>query len=175
MRFTLIDQIIELEPGVKITAVKNVSLAEEYLQDHFPKFPVLPGVLMLEAMVQSCAWLLRVSEDFAHSMVLLKEARNIKFADFVAPGHSLSVAAQLMRQDERLAQFKVQGTVDGLKVVSGRLVLERYNLADTNPDEAAIDMHVKHDQRKLLSLLYPGNVSHQAAVPVNDLSTAGKP
>ncbi len=172
MRFTLIDQIVELEPGVKITAVKNVSLSEEYLQDHFPKFPVLPGVLMLEALVQSCAWLLRVSEDFAHSMVLLKEARNIKFADFVAPGHSLSVTAKIMRQDERLAQFKVQGTVDGLQVVSGRLVLERYNLADTDPNEAATDLHVKHDLRKLLSMLYPENVSHQAAAHADDLSTA---
>ena len=175
MRFTLIDRIVELKPGEKITAVKNVSLAEEYLQDHFPKFPVLPGVLMLEAMTQACAWLLRVSEDFAHSMVLLKEARNIKFADFVAPGQLLSVAAELTRQDERLAQFKVQGTVDGEQVVSGRLVLERFNLADTDPDEAATDIHVKHELRILFSLLYPGSVSQQAAARVDDLSTAGKP
>ena len=65
MRFTLIDQITLLEPDKKIEAVKNVTLSEEYLQDHFPRFPVLPGVLMLEALTQASAWLIRVSEDFA--------------------------------------------------------------------------------------------------------------
>ena len=53
MRFTLIDRITELKPGVSITAVKGLTLAEEYLQDHFPRFPVMPGVLMLEAMFQA--------------------------------------------------------------------------------------------------------------------------
>ena len=57
MRFTLVDRIVALEPGKTITAVKNLSLAEEYLADHFPGFPVLPGVLMLEAMTQAAAWL----------------------------------------------------------------------------------------------------------------------
>ena len=174
MRFTLIDRIVELKPGEKITAVKNVSLAEEYLQDHFPKFPVLPGVLMLEAMTQACAWLIRVSEDFAHSMVLLKEARNVKYANFVAPGHMLLVTAELIRQDERLTQFKVLGTVDGEQVVSARLVLERFNLADNHPDEAATDNHVKHDLRKLLKLLYSGDISDKANAQTDDLSTAGK-
>ena len=57
MRFTLVDRILELQAGQEITAVKNLSLAEEYLADHFPLFPVLPGVLMLEAMTQAGAWL----------------------------------------------------------------------------------------------------------------------
>ena len=59
MRFTLIDRILTLEPGRSITAIKNVSLAEEYLADHFPGFPVLPGVLMIAAMVPAVSWLLR--------------------------------------------------------------------------------------------------------------------
>ena len=50
MRFNLIDRITELNEGQSITAVKGLSLAEEYLKDHFPRFPVMPGVLMLEAM-----------------------------------------------------------------------------------------------------------------------------
>ena len=66
------------------SAVKNVTLTEEYLADHFPEFPVLPGVFMLEAATQAGAWLLRLSENFAHSIISLKEARNIKYADFVA-------------------------------------------------------------------------------------------
>ena len=64
MRFVLIDRIQEIVPGQSLTAVKNLSLAEEYLADHFPGFPVMPGVLMLEAMTQSAAWLVRSTEDF---------------------------------------------------------------------------------------------------------------
>ncbi|HWC90817.1 MAG TPA: beta-hydroxyacyl-ACP dehydratase, partial [Pirellulales bacterium] len=78
--------MIDLQPGVRITTIKSLSLAEEYLADHFPRFPVMPGVLMLESLTQTGAWLVRASEDFAHSMVLLKEARNVKFANFVVPG-----------------------------------------------------------------------------------------
>jgi len=78
MYFSLIDKIDSLEPGKRIVATKSLSLAEEYLQDHFPNFPVMPGVLMLEALTQASAWLIRVSEDFSHSIVVLKEARNVK-------------------------------------------------------------------------------------------------
>ena len=53
MRFTLLDRVVAIEPGKSITAIKTVSLAEEYLADHFPRFPVLPGVFMLEALTQA--------------------------------------------------------------------------------------------------------------------------
>lgn len=155
MRFTLIDRIVEVELGARITAEKSVTLSEEYLQDHFPLFPVLPGVFMLEAAAQASAWLIRLTEDFQHSMVLLTEASNIKYANFVAPGHVLSVTTEITRQDERQTKFKMRGTVDGKPTVSGRLVLERFNLADTNPADVAIDRHVIREHRKLLALIYP--------------------
>ena len=91
MRFTLIDQIVSLEPGDTITAVKSPTLSEDYSKDHFPLFPVMPGVLMLEAMYQTAAWLVRKTDDFSHSMVLLKEARTVKYAGFVRPGQMLRV------------------------------------------------------------------------------------
>ena len=81
----------EDEAGRKITSVKLLTLAEEYLQDHFPSYPVLPGVMMLEALTQASAWLIRASEDFAHSVVELKEARNVKYGNFVEPGQVLGV------------------------------------------------------------------------------------
>ena len=84
MRFWLLDKIRSYKPEVELSAVKNVTMTEEYLADHFPEFPVLPGVFMLEAATQAAAWLLRLSENFAHSIISLKEARNIKYADFVA-------------------------------------------------------------------------------------------
>lgn len=157
MRFTLLDRITELEPGAKITATKNLSLAEEYLADHFPGFPVMPGVLMLEALTQASAWLIRASEDFAHSMVVLKEARNIKYSNFVEPGQTLVVTAEIIGQDERQVRLKGQGTVDGAVTVSGRLVLERYNLADESADRGLNDAVVIHQLRELFGNLYqPG-------------------
>ena len=56
MKFCLVDRIESIEPGKRIVCIKALSLAEEYLADHFPAFPVLPGVLMLEALTQSAAW-----------------------------------------------------------------------------------------------------------------------
>jgi 3-hydroxymyristoyl/3-hydroxydecanoyl-(acyl carrier protein) dehydratase len=103
MRFSLLDRVLEIEPGRSITAVKAVTLSEEYLADHFPRFPVLPGVLMLEAMTQAAAWTIRLGEDFAHSIVVLRAARNVKYGDFVEPGKTLTVTAD--EADMRLDRF----------------------------------------------------------------------
>src|SRR6476646_11399745 len=111
MRFLLIDRIIDLQHGQSLVAVKNLSLAEEYLADHFPGFPVMPGVLMLEAMTQAAAWLIRESEDFAHSTVILKEARNVKYGNFVEPGQTLTITAEILGQDEHEVKIKAQGSV----------------------------------------------------------------
>lgn len=143
MRFWLLDAIRSYEPGVQLTAVKNVALTEEYLADHFPEFPVLPGVFMLEAATQAGAWLIRLSEDFAHSIITLKEAKNIKYADFVPPGNTLLITVDIIKQDERLTTMKVQGQVEDRTTLSGRLVLERRNLADDDPEMATIDAQLK--------------------------------
>jgi 3-hydroxyacyl-[acyl-carrier-protein] dehydratase len=148
MRFSLIDRVDELEPGRHIAARKNLTMAEEYLADHFPGFPVMPGVLMLEAMTQAGAWLIRASEDFAHSIVVLKEARNVKYGNFVEPGQTLHVTAEIIKQDERTTTLKAQGTVDGSTSVSARLVLERYNLADVEPNRAEADAVVRGQLRE---------------------------
>ena len=66
---------------------------------------------MLEAATQAGAWLLRLSEDFAHSIISLKEAKNVKYADFVPPGQTLEVTVSIIKKDERLATFKVEGQV----------------------------------------------------------------
>ena len=145
MRFTLIDRIVDLQPGRSITAVKSLSLAEEYLEDHFPLFPVMPGVLMLEAMTQTCAWLIRVGEDFCHSHVVLREARNVKYADFVEPGQTLTITADLVEQEERFTRLRVKGLVEGKSAVVARLVMTRYNLADDNPERASLDKYtIRH-------------------------------
>ncbi|MFN3149065.1 3-hydroxyacyl-ACP dehydratase FabZ family protein [Bremerella sp.] len=153
MKFSLIDQISEIHPGERISAIKCLSLAEEYLQDHFPRFPVMPGVLMLEAMTQTGAWLVRVTNNFSHSLTVLKEARNVKYGNFVEPGEMLVVKAELVKMDGNLASLKVSGEVAGNVAVSSRIVLESYNSSGT--DEPNItDINAIRQLKQQYDLLY---------------------
>jgi 3-hydroxyacyl-[acyl-carrier-protein] dehydratase len=153
MRFWLLDKIRSYQPDVELTAIKNVTLTEEYLADHFPEFPVLPGVFMLEAATQAGGWLLRLSENFAHSIITLREARNIKYANFARPGQTLEVTVSVVKKDDRLCTLKVEGQIDGRVNITGRLVLERYNLRDRDPELAEIDQKINSNFRRIHKLL----------------------
>lgn len=153
MRFCLLDRIVELEPGVRVTAIKRLRPDEDYLKDHFPRFPVMPGVLMLEAMTQASAWLIRATEDFRHSIVVLKEARNIKYGSFVEPGQTLRISAEIIDQDDRETRLKTQGLVGDQSTVSARLTLVRYNLADTDPAKADNDAVIIKDLKSQFAQL----------------------
>ena len=162
MRFTLIDKILELTPGKSITGVKNLSLAEEYLQDHFPGFPVLPGVLMIEALVQAGAWLMRHDDNFQHSTILLKQARGVKFSNFVSPGNALIVKVDMKSQEGNTWTLQGAGTVNGASAVSAKLTLERFNLADQNPDLKGSDEYQIRKARELFGELYRPTASSVA-------------
>jgi 3-hydroxyacyl-[acyl-carrier-protein] dehydratase len=155
MHFSLIDRIETLEVGKEITATKCLTMAEEYLGDHFPKFPVMPGVLMLEALTQASAWLIRVGEDFAHSMVVLKEARNVKYGRFVQPGEMLTVTASIIDQTDSETTLKAVGSLEGKNTLRAKLTLRRYNLADVDPQKAIVDRQVTETLREQLKLLQP--------------------
>ena len=135
MRFCLIDRITHVEPGTRLIALKGLSLSEEYLADHFPAAPVMPGVMMLQTLVEASSWLVRASEDFAHSVVVLKEARSVKYASFVEPGSILQITTEVIGQDQRMTKLKAQGTVNEAVAVSARLVLERFNLQEADPSQ----------------------------------------
>src|SRR5215470_8852621 len=126
MRFQLLDRIVNVEPGRSIRMVKNLTLGEEYLADHFPSFPVMPGVLMLQTLVEAGAWLLRISDDFRHSVIVLREAKNVKYGNFMEPGRSLVVTAELSEAEGPLATFKGKGEMDGTSTASAKMVLGRY-------------------------------------------------
>jgi 3-hydroxymyristoyl/3-hydroxydecanoyl-(acyl carrier protein) dehydratases len=158
MRFFLIDKIEELVPGKKLVATKNLSLAEEYLREHFPLTPIMPGVLMMEAMTQAAAWLIRASEGFRHSLVLLKEANNVKYGKFVEPGDSLRIEAQILREEGCLTTVKVTASVQDRVAVSARLTLARSNLADTQPELAEIDQKILQEVRNWFRLLLPRGI-----------------
>jgi len=156
MRFCLVDRVLSVVPGESIQTVKQVSLAEEYLQDHFPGFAVFPGVLMVECMVQSCAWLSRVTDEFAFSTVLLRQARAVRFNNFLKPGESLLVTATLKSSGAGEAEFMVSGTVNGQSAVSGRLLLLKQNLAERNPQLADNDERLRAAMRDLWGQLWAG-------------------
>ena len=120
MKFNLVDRIEHLSDE-RIVAVKYVSLAEEYLADHFPTFPVLPGVMMLEALTQAAGWLMHHRTGFGCSMAVLKEARNVKYGRFVAPGGALRVEVELTKPTDAGAAFKASGTVDDAQAVQARI------------------------------------------------------
>jgi 3-hydroxyacyl-[acyl-carrier-protein] dehydratase len=150
LKFNLIDRIEHLS-AERIVAVKYVSLAEEYLADHFPTFPVLPGVMMLEAMTQAAAWLLHQRSNFAKSMAVLKEAKNVKYGTFVAPGQSLRVEVDLNKATDSGATFKTAGYTgnENSLAVQARIELSYFNLAEKQPELSGIDERlIQHNKAR---------------------------
>jgi 3-hydroxyacyl-[acyl-carrier-protein] dehydratase len=116
----------------------------------------MPGVLMLQTLVEAGAWLLRLSEDFRHSVVVLREAKNVKYGTFMEPGRQMAVEVELIARDGETATLKGRGEVGGASTVSGRLVVGCYNLRDRNPDLAPVDERIVGQLRGLAVLLRGG-------------------
>jgi 3-hydroxyacyl-[acyl-carrier-protein] dehydratase len=140
MRFNLVDRVHEWEPGKRLAASKVLTLGEEYLADHFPTFPVMPGVLMLQAVAEASAWLWRVTTEFRHTVIVLREVKNVKYGTFMPPGHTLELATELVKADDSTATFRGKGNVHGGgQTVSGQIVLTGYNVRDRLPESAGAD------------------------------------
>lgn len=170
MRFSQLDRIISLEKGVSISAVKCLSLSEDYLEDHFPRFPVMPGVLMVESLFQASMWLVRASHDFSYSSVVLRETKSMKFQGFVQPGDSLLVNATIKSTKDSITNLKVSGTVNDRPAVSGRIVVEAYNLNEREGVDSAIDEYMIYkfrvNFRRLCNQLDPQQLSKMAEDPM---------
>lgn len=129
MHFTLVDRFTELT-DTSAVALKNVTAAEEYLQDHFPGFPVLPGVFMVEALTQAAR---AVLERRGQPRMVLGEVKALRYGSFVRPGETLRVEVSLEKtRDDGSAVFKAQGLVlrpaagpdaPSETAVAGRLIL----------------------------------------------------
>jgi len=94
MRWIWIDKFVEFESGRRAVTVKNVTLAEEHLHDHFPGFPVMPECLMIEAMAQTAGILVGEARNFREKVILAKISKAV-FFDYVAPGDSIRLEAQI--------------------------------------------------------------------------------
>ena len=155
MHFFLIDRIELLEPDSRIVATKSLSMAEEYLRDHFPNFPVMPGVLMLEALTQSAAWLIRVSQNFANSLVLLKEVKSVRYGKFVQPGQTLRIESSIISQNGNLTRVKSEGLVDDKTTLRAQMVLESTRIAEKYPDRSFADDKLTKHLKLNLALIWP--------------------
>lgn len=137
MRFALIDSVVELQQPAsgptRAVAIKHVTAAEEYLADHFPGFPILPGVFMLEAMVQT-ARVVADARDGGGSPWVLGSARAIKYGRFVPPGSTLRLEVELVSSEGGTLEFKGTGLVsdphagEPATAVTGKFSLRRARL-----------------------------------------------
>lgn len=117
MRFLLIDRILEYHKGESAIGSKDITMSEDFLADHFPRFPVMPGVLQLEAITQLASWLVFVSNDFKLKGTL-SELKNIKFKDFVKPGDQLIIEVVFKAMDNEGVTFDAKARVnDKIKTV----------------------------------------------------------
>ncbi len=163
MQFLLVDRVVAWEAGTSITTTKAVSLSEEYLADHVPTCPVLPGVLMLEMLVESAAWLVRATHDFAETIILLREAKNVTYRSFVVPGQALRGEVTCRRLSRRDSEFVASGFRDDAEVVKARFTLSHASLADRNPDLADIDEQIRESARRQWAVI--GGLGTGGAAP----------
>lgn len=127
MRFELIDRVLDRQED-SLTGIKAVTAAEEYLGDHFPGFPVLPGVMMLESLVQAGRLFVAGQEDPPDLPLVVTQVRNVRYGNMVRPGQALKVQVTLRKQDDGAYEFQGIGTVDEIVAVQGRFRLEPLNM-----------------------------------------------
>ena len=123
--FLLVDRVLELEKGVRIKALKNVTINEPFFPGHFPARPVMPGVLMLEALAQAAALLSFGSLDGdpdENTVVYFAGIDNARFKRPVGPGDQLILEAAIDRQKAGIYRYKTRATVEGHLVVEADLM-----------------------------------------------------
>ena len=123
--FLLLDRVLELAPGERLVAIKNVTISEPFFPGHFPNYPVMPGVLIVEAMAQASAVLgfrstgTSAQDDNVYLFVGIDKAR---FRQAVQPGDQLRIEVQLKRAVRGIWMFTCSATVDGAEVASAQIM-----------------------------------------------------
>jgi 3-hydroxyacyl-[acyl-carrier-protein] dehydratase len=119
--FLLVDKVIELEPGVKAVAIKNVTANEPFFQGHFPEFPIMPGVLIVEALAQTAGIAVSVVEENKGKLGVFAGIDAVKFKKQVLPGDTLKLEAEIMSSKLGIIKAKVIATVDGKVACEGEI------------------------------------------------------
>jgi len=118
MRYLLVDHITEWKPGEVIKGVKNVAMSEDFLEFHFPKNPIMPGVMLLEALTQLTGWLEAASSDFNY-WFLISSVRKCNFYGFAFPGDQVSLeVSSVPSPAEGKKIYKGLGSINGKKKIT---------------------------------------------------------
>ncbi|MDA3868573.1 MAG: 3-hydroxyacyl-ACP dehydratase FabZ [Gammaproteobacteria bacterium] len=123
--FLLIDRVLECVPGEALTAIKNVSVNEPFFTGHFPETPIMPGVLIIEALAQATGLLgfrTMSEEPSADLLYMLVGVDDIRFKRQVVPGDQLTLKAKLERRSKVIWKFSCEASVDGQIVTAANLL-----------------------------------------------------
>lgn len=120
--FLLVDKILEVDAGKRIVGVKNVTINEPFFQGHYPGFPVMPGVMIAEAMAQVGGVMMIKSLDAGHYIPLLAGFENFKFRKPVMPGDQLRLEVDLVFVRGTLGKVKGKALVEGKVVAEGEIL-----------------------------------------------------
>lgn len=138
MRFFLIDKITEWTIGTSAAGIKNVSLSEDFFNDHFPKYPIMPGVLILEALAQLSGLLLEASVEKASGRkvkALLSIIEKAKFRQIARPGDTLALSARILSVHDDAGKVAVKAECSGSSVAECEMVFVWTVLEDLELDE----------------------------------------
>lgn len=120
--FLLVDRVEELEPGVRAVGIKNVTQNEPFFQGHFPDYPVMPGVLIVEAMAQVGAVGVMTLEEYRGKLALFAGIDGVRFRRQVIPGDVLRMEVEISRLKGRIGRGKGSATVNGERACEAELM-----------------------------------------------------
>lgn len=124
--FSLVDRILEYIPGEKAVGLKNITFNEPHFQGHIPNHPIMPGVLMVEAMAQVGGFILTQMPGMENSFFAFAGIDNVRFRRPVVPGDQLIMTVELITvKRQRIAKMKGNGLVDGKMAVEGEMLFSR--------------------------------------------------
>lgn len=119
--FLLVDKVLEVEAGKRIVAIKNVSTNEPFFQGHFPGFPIMPGVLIVEALAQTAGIAVAMLEEGKGKLGVFAGIDGMKFKRQVVPGDTLKLEAEILFSKLGVTKAKVIATVDGQTAAEGEI------------------------------------------------------
>jgi 3-hydroxyacyl-[acyl-carrier-protein] dehydratase len=158
VRYFLLDRVTDVVPGASARGIKNVTLTDEVLHDHFPDHPIFPGALLVEAMAQLAGFLLEVTEngpDKPLVRALLGQIRRAKFERPAEPGDRIEIAVRLERSLDTAAEVHAEAHVDG----------ERVARADLTFVLRQVDSDRVHEQRRALYRMWTRKLGREIPIP----------